>query len=160
VLTVRRAGEDLAMDFPSRPPARCETPAALSAALGRAPRETWQSRDFMAVYDTEDEVRALAPDMNALRALGGFGNIATAPGRDGVDFVSRFFAPAVGVPEDPATGSSHCTLTPYWARRLGKSKLVARQISKRVGDLRCEDLGERVSIAGRAAVYLEGTIEV
>jgi len=158
-LIVRRDGEALAMDFPSRPPDPCPAPAGLAEALGRAPREVGKSRDLMAVYDSEDEVRSLAPDFQAIRALGVFGIIATAPGRD-VDFVSRFFAPLMGVPEDPATGSSHCTLTPYWAKRLGKSRLRARQISSRVGDMECEDRGDRVSIAGRAVLYLEGTIEV
>jgi predicted PhzF superfamily epimerase YddE/YHI9 len=159
LLVVRRDGEALAMDFPSRPPVACEAPGGLVEALGRAPREVWKSRDLMAVYDSEDEVQSLAPNFQAIRALGVFGIIATAPGRD-VDFVSRFFAPLMGVPEDPATGSSHCTLTPYWAKRLGKSRLRARQISARVGEMLCEDLGERVAIAGRAVLYLEGTITV
>ena len=158
-LTVRRDGEGLAMDFPSRPPVACEAAAGLAEALGRPPREVLKSRDLMAVYDTEDEVRGLAPSFDGIRALGVFGVIATAPGRD-VDFVSRFFAPLMGVPEDPATGSAHCTLTPYWAKRLGKSRLRARQISTRVGELWCEDLGERVKISGHAVQYLEGTIEV
>jgi len=158
-LVVRRDGEALAMDFPARPPVACEAPMGLVAALGRAPLEVWKSRDVMAVYESEDAVRSLAPSFDGVRALGVFGIIATAPGRD-VDFVSRFFAPLMGVPEDPATGSSHCTLTPYWAKRLGKSRLRARQVSARVGELLCEDLGERVAIAGRAVQYLEGTIEV
>jgi len=158
-LTVRRDGDDLSMDFPARPPERCDAHAELSAALGATPREVWKSRDLMAVFDAEADVRALAPSFDGIRALGVFGVIATAPGRD-VDFVSRFFAPLQGVPEDPATGSAHCTLTPYWAKRLGRPRLRARQISARVGELRCEDRGERVTIAGRAVKYLEGTIEV
>jgi PhzF family phenazine biosynthesis protein len=159
-LTVRRDGESLAMDFPSRPPSRCETPAGLAAALGKEPCEVWKSRDLMAVFETEDEVRALAPSFDRIRALGVHAVIVTAPGSREVDFVSRFFAPLVGVPEDPVTGSAHCTLIPYWAKRLGKSRLRARQVSARGGELLCEDLGARVSIAGHAVKYLEGTIEV
>ena len=158
-LTVRRAGDDLSMDFPSRPPERCEPPAGIEAALGASPKEMWKSRDLMAVFDTEQAVRAVQPSFDHIRALGGFGLIVTAPG-DEVDFVSRFFAPLQGVPEDPATGSSHCTLIPYWAKRLGRPKLRARQISKRGGEFTCEDRGARVTIAGRAFKYLEGTIEI
>ncbi len=158
-LTVRRAGEDLSMDFPSRPGERCEPPSGLISALGATPGEVWKSRDLMAVFDREQDVRALKPSFDAIRALGVFGVIATAPG-DEVDFVSRFFAPLQGVPEDPATGSSHCTLTPYWAKRLGRPKLRARQLSKRGGEFDCEDRGDRVTIAGHAVKYLEGVIEV
>lgn len=158
-LTVRRGSDDLSMDFPSRPPERCPAPAAMDAALGATPREVWRSRDLMAVFDTEEEVRAIKPSFDVIRTLGGFGVIVTAPGRD-ADFVSRFFAPLQGVPEDPATGSSHCTLTPYWAKRLGRPRLHARQLSTRGGELWCEDRGERVTIAGRVFKYLEGVIEI
>jgi PhzF family phenazine biosynthesis protein len=157
-LTVRRAGDDLSMDFPARPPERCEVPE-LAAALGATPAEVWKSRDVMAVFPAEADVRAIAPSFDRIRALGVFGVIVTAPGRD-VDFVSRFFAPLMGVPEDPVTGSAHCTLVPYWANRLGRSRLRARQISLRGGELACEHRGERVTIAGRAVQYLAGTIEV
>jgi predicted PhzF superfamily epimerase YddE/YHI9 len=159
-LTVRRDGERLKMDFPARPPDRCEAPAGLSEALGHAPREVWKSRDLPAVFDTETEVRALKPSFDRIRALGVHAVIVTAPGSGEVDFVSRFFAPSVGVPEDPVTGSAHCTLVPYWAKRLGKKALCARQVSARGGELLCEDLGERVTMAGRAVKYLEGMIEV
>ncbi len=111
---------------------------------------------WMAVYAREAEVAALAPDMQRLAALER-PVIATAPG-DEVDFVSRFFAPGFGIAEDPVTGSSHCTLAPYWARRLAKSVLHARQISRRGGELRCEQAGERTKIAGRCELYLEGRI--
>ena len=117
------------------------------------------ARDLMAVFGTEADVRALKPSFDRIRAMGVFGVIVTAPG-DEVDFVSRFFAPLQGVPEDPVTGSSHCTLVPFWASRLGRSSLRARQLSARGGELMCEDRGERVGIAGRAVKYLEGTIEV
>ncbi|MBI3453820.1 MAG: PhzF family phenazine biosynthesis protein, partial [Rhodospirillales bacterium] len=133
---------------------------ALTHALGAAPAEVLTARDVLAVFASEDEVRSLEPDMAALAALDGFAVIATAPGRGKVDFVSRFFAPKQGIPEDPVTGSAHCTLAPYWAKRLGKKTLSARQISPRGGELICEDRGERVKIAGRAALYLEGTIHV
>jgi predicted PhzF superfamily epimerase YddE/YHI9 len=113
----------------------------------------------MAVYETEGEVRGLKPDLPLLSAYDTFAVLVTAPGKE-ADFVSRFFAPRQGIPEDPVTGSAHCTLVPYWARRLGKKKLHALQVSARGGELFCEDRGERVSIAGRAVLYLEGTIEV
>ncbi len=158
-LTVRREGADLSMDFPARPPERCDAPAGLNAALGVTPREVWKSRDLMAVFDAEQDVRALAPSFDGIRSLGVFGVIVTAPGRE-VDFVSRFFAPLQGVPEDPVTGSAHCTLVPYWADRLGRPRLRARQVSARGGELRCENRGARVVIAGRAVKYLEGVIEV
>jgi PhzF family phenazine biosynthesis protein len=158
-LVVERGGDLLAMEFPSRVPAECEAPAELAAALGGVPAETFASRDLMAVFETEDEVRSLRPDFAAVTRLHPHAIIVTAPGRD-CDFVSRFFAPAVGVPEDPVTGSAHCTLIPFWSRRLGKRTLHARQVSPRGGELFCEDLGERVIIAGRAAPFLEGTIEL
>ena len=107
-----------------------------------------KARDHMAVYETEEEVAGLDPDMEALRRIDHFAVVATAPGRK-VDFVSRFFAPRLGIPEDPVTGSTHCTLVPYWSRRLGRSRLQARQISRRGGDLFCEDRGDRVHISGR-----------
>jgi PhzF family phenazine biosynthesis protein len=158
-LAVRRTDGRLALDFPARPAARAEAPPALAVALGARPLETWQSRDWMVVLADEDQVRALRPNIEALRAIEAHAFIVTAPGRD-VDFVSRFFAPAVGVPEDPDTGSAHCTLVPYWSARLGKKQLAARQVSARGGRLWCEDRGERVSIAGHAALYLEGAIQV
>jgi predicted PhzF superfamily epimerase YddE/YHI9 len=147
------------MDFPSRPAVRCDPPPGLAEALGKNPSEVWKARDVMAVFDSEHAVRELAPSFDRIRALNVFGLIVTAPGRE-VDFVSRFFAPSFGIPEDPVTGSAHCTLVPYWASRLGRARLTARQVSARGGELRCEDLGERVSMAGRAVQYLEGVIEV
>jgi PhzF family phenazine biosynthesis protein len=160
-LRVRRDGERLALDFPSRPPGAAEDTAhdALAGALGRRPAEALVSRDYLAVYASEADVRALAPDMARVAGLDRMGVIATAPGQD-CDFVSRFFAPAVGVPEDPVTGSAHCTLVPYWSARLGRPRLFARQVSRRGGELWCEDRGDRVLIAGHAALYLTGAIEV
>jgi len=158
-LRVTRGGDLLTLDFPARPPARLEVQPGLVRALGAAPAEAWAARDGMAVYATEDEVLALKPDMEALAALDHFGVIVTAPGRAS-DFVSRFFAPRQGVPEDPVTGSAHCTLVPYWAKRLGKPRLHALQVSRRGGELFCEDRGDRVAMGGRAVQFLEGTIEV
>jgi PhzF family phenazine biosynthesis protein len=159
-LTVSRDGELLALDFPARPPERCAMPEGLAAALGRVPAEVLAARDYLAVYDDAEEITALRPDFAALARLDRFAVIVTAPGPGETDFVSRFFAPARGVDEDPVTGSAHCTLVPYWAARLGKSRLAARQLSRRGGSLRCAFDGKRVTMAGRALLYLEGTIEV
>ncbi len=155
-LAVRRDGDLLALDFPSRPPVRLESVPGLAEALGATPVELWKARDLVAVLGSEAEVRALCPDMAALSAIDAFAVIVTAKG-DEVDFVSRFFAPRKGVPEDPVTGSAHTTLVPFWAARLGRAKLRALQVGPRGGELFCEDRGERVSIAGRAVKVLEGT---
>ena len=158
-LEVTRRGDLFAMDFPARPPEPVATSPGLTAALGRAPRELLAASSYLAVFADEAEVAALAPDMTAIAALDRDGVIVTAAGRE-VDFVSRYFAPAAGIPEDPVTGSAHCVLTPYWAKRLGRDSLHARQISARGGELFCEDRGERVTVAGRAVRYLEGRIFV
>jgi predicted PhzF superfamily epimerase YddE/YHI9 len=118
------------------------------------------ARGYLAVYESQEDVAQLVPDFAALTRLDRFAVTVTAPGEHGIDFVSRFFAPAFGIPEDPVTGSAHCVLTPYWAKRLGKTRLKARQISARGGDLTCELKSDRVVIAGRAVPYLEGTIAV
>ena len=155
VLEVARRGDQLVLDFPSRPPVACETPVGLLEALGLSARSVAKARDHFVVVDSETELAALAPDFQALDKVDCFGAIVTAPG-DSVDFVSRFFTPAAGIPEDPVTGSAHCTLIPYWANRLGKTTLSARQISKRGGDLACELRGDRVAIGGCAVKVLEG----
>ena len=155
-LAVRRAGDLLALDFPSRPPSVLEPVPGLAEALGAEPLELWKARDILALLGSEDQVRALRPDMSKLSEIDAFAVIVTAPG-DEADFVSRFFAPRKGVPEDPVTGSAHTTLTPFWAKRLGKSSLRALQVSQRGGELFCEDRGDRVAIAGRAVKVLEGT---
>lgn len=159
-LIVRREGDLYSLDFPSRPPQRGDVHPRLIEALGTVPLEILAARDYMVVYETEEQVRSLQPNMELLTLVDRFAVIVTAPGSGDVDFVSRFFAPSKGVPEDPVTGSAHCTLIPYWARRLGKTKLHARQISKRGGELWCELRGDRVIMAGNAALYLEGTILV
>jgi predicted PhzF superfamily epimerase YddE/YHI9 len=161
VLTVARQADMLMMDFPARPAVAVEPPAGLLAALGGSPREVLKARDHMVVYGSAAEVAALAPDLGALARIEDcWAAIVTAPGEDDADFVSRFFAPAKGVPEDPATGSSHCTLVPYWAARLGKRELKARQLSRRVGTLFCAQNGDRVAIGGRAVLYLKGEIAI
>ena len=158
-LSVSRAGDVLILDFPSRPAAPCAPPEALRRGLSATPAEVRKARDFLAVFGRAAEVRALKPDFAALRTLDCLGVIATAPGED-CDFVSRFFAPAAGVPEDPVTGSAHCILIPYWAQRLDKTIMEARQVSRRGGELHCELIRDRVQIVGRAALFATGTISI
>jgi PhzF family phenazine biosynthesis protein len=161
-LTVTRDGALYSMDFPSRPPEPVEVYPGLVPALGGKPESVLAARDYFVVYGTEEELRALKPDMPGLMNIDRFAVIATAPGgasgTQPADFVSRFFAPAKGVPEDPVTGSAHCTLIPYWSKRLGKKTLHAYQVSPRGGELWCEDRGERVIISGKAARFFEGAI--
>ena len=158
-LTVAREGELFSMDFPSLARTPLSDLDAAAEALGARPVELYESMDWMAVFESEDQVAALAPDMGKIKALPTRGVIATAPGRE-VDFVSRFFAPRAGIDEDPVTGSAHSISTPYWAERLGKDRLEARQISARGGSLSLQARGERVGIAGRVVPYLEGRIRV
>lgn len=158
-LTVSRRNSMLFLDFPSYPGEAVDCPVALADGLGQAPQEVLEGPNYMAVFGVEADIAALAPDMEMIARLHPRGVIATAPGDD-VDFVSRFFGPSFGVPEDPVTGSAHCMLTPYWAKRLGKTRMEARQISARGGALVCEDRGDRVGIGGNAVMYLEGTITV
>jgi len=159
-LSVERTGEMLALDFPSRPPQPVAAPAVLAEALGVAPREVLAARDLVAVFDREGDIRRMTPDLGKMRRITDwFAVLVTAPG-DTVDFVSRFFAPNAGIPEDPVTGSAHCELVPYWSARLGKKMLAARQLSPRLGVLRCEDRGDRVRIAGNAVLYSRGEIEL
>lgn len=162
-LTVTRADDGfLEMDFPSKPAVEREAPRALIEGLGAEPVEVLAAeRDYLVVFESEDQVRKLKPDFLRLRGLDRLGVIVTAPG-ESADFVSRFFAPSVGVPEDPVTGSAHCTLIPYWADRLerGSERLEARQISARGGHLICHHLGDRVTMAGQAALYLTGEISI
>ena len=158
-LEVERAGSGYAMDLPSQPPAPANPPPGLVDALGRPPSAVLKASWYwLAVYDTEQDVRAVSPDFRALAGLG-VEVIVTAPADDaGLDFVSRMFAPAVGVDEDPVTGSAHCTLTPYWVERLGRNPLRARQVSSRGGELGCELRGERVRLTGDAVLVLEGEL--
>jgi len=158
-LTVTRDGEVFIMDFPVRRPQRMADDPQVAAALGTAPTEVWCDKNIMAVFATQAEVADLAPDMAAVAALESGGVIATASGED-CDFVSRYFAPKAGIPEDPVTGSAHCELTPYWAECLGRAKLNAKQISTRGGELMVELHDERVLISGRVVPYMEGRIIV
>lgn len=158
-LGVLRDAELLSLDFPARPGRPVPVTPELTAALGLQPRELLLARDLMAVLENEAAVRAFRPDAARIATLDGMGLILTAPGEE-CDFVSRFFAPKAGVAEDPATGSSHCTLAPYWAGRFGRTRLSARQLSARGAELSCELRGERVLIGGRCVDYLEGRIRV
>ncbi len=166
VLTVERdaagQGKDsFEMNFPARPPQPCETPVGLLPALGLKNALVMKSRDYLVVVDQAEQVRALAPDIDALsKQDAGVGTIVAAPGEGDVDYVCRFFAPSIGIDEDPATGSIHCTLAPYWAGRLGKDRLRAQQLSIRGGTMGCTIDGDRVKIAGRARLYLHGTLEL
>jgi len=149
------------MDFPSRPPQPCETPVGLLPALGLKAALVMKSRDYLVVVDQAAQVRALSPDIAALAKLdAGSGTIVTAPGEGDVDYVCRMFLPPAGIDEDPATGSIHCTLAPYWAGRLGKDTFRAQQLSIRGGSVQCTIGGDRVKIAGRARLYLHGTLEL
>jgi PhzF family phenazine biosynthesis protein len=159
LLTVKRQGDLLAMEFPARPGVPCEAPASLLEALGVPLEACLLSRDYLVVLHSEEMVKTIVPEMDKLTNLDCLGVIISAPGTR-ADFVSRFFAPKVGIPEDPVTGSAHCTLIPYWADRLGKKKLHALQLSERGGVLFCEHLDDKVKIAGRAVVYLDGFINL
>lgn len=158
-LTVSQSGDVFTMDFPSRPPVPCEVPSLLEQALGVSVLETHISRDLLVLLQSEDAVRSLRPDFALLKQLNVFAVIVTARGTN-CDFVSRFFAPGVGVPEDPVTGSSHSTLIPFWHARLGKKQMTAKQLSARGGTLLCEDCGDRVRIGGTAVCYLRGEINL
>ncbi|MDE0702634.1 MAG: PhzF family phenazine biosynthesis protein [Rhodospirillaceae bacterium] len=164
-LTVTRDGDRLAMDFPAQPPAPIGSAAGIgdvAGAIGVRPEAVLAAPYALAVLDSEEAVRAVRPDFRRVAALDIPELIITAPGAEGgdCDFVSRFFAPTGGIDEDPVTGSAHCILIPYWAERLGKTEMFARQVSARGGALWCALRGDRVSIAGYAAPYLEGTIAV
>jgi len=156
-MTVARSGEGYVMNFPSRPPTPCVAPPELTAGLGAQPAAVLADADYLAVFENEAVVCSLNPDSNLLRKLDLRGVIATAPGIK-TDFVSRFFAPKYGIDEDPVTGSAHCELTPYWARRLGKTILSARQVSRRGGDILCELAGDRVILTGCAVTFMEAKI--
>lgn len=161
-LFVEKDGDLLALDFPSWPPQPVPISQAMVRAFGARPLEAFAGRDLLCVFEHEEAVRTLTPDLAAFHALPYVCNIASAQGRPGggFDFVSRVFCPEAGIPEDPVTGSAHSLLTPFWAGRLGKTRLEAFQASKRGGRLSCELRGHRVRMAGRAALYLRGTIHV
>ena len=158
-LEVTRCDDELAMDFPALATHPVAPPSELLAGLGAEPAAVFADMDYLALFESEAAIRAMAPDMAALARLDRRGVIVTAPG-ESADFVSRFFSPRLGVPEDPVTGSAHCMLAPFWAERLGKATLHARQVSERGGTLHCRVAGDRVLLTGRAVQYLEGMITV
>ena len=158
-LAVSREGSQLVLDFPAQRARPCAIPDGLVEAFGVAPAECLKHDDYLVIFDDQETVVRAAPRMDLLARLDCRGIIISAAGSEH-DFVSRFFAPRVGVPEDPVTGSAHTVLTPYWAARLGKLRLRARQVSARGGELECTLQGERVLIAGHAVKYLEGILEV
>jgi PhzF family phenazine biosynthesis protein len=159
-LPVRRTDTGYVMNFPARATSAIETPQALSDALGVTPMEVLiDPVNFVALLSTAHAVRTLAPDLGAIARLGRAGVIVTAEGDDGYDFVSRYFAPNKGIPEDPVTGGTHCTLAPYWAGRLGRPSFRAFQASPRGGEVRCRVVGDRVELEGDCVFYLEGRID-
>jgi len=158
-LAVWKDEDFLVMDFPSRPATSTDIPDYLADGLGREVESVFKARDLLVVFDSEEEIRDLEPDFNELEKIDCEGIIVTAPGNE-VDFVSRFFAPRMGILEDPVTGAAHSTLTPFWTERMGKNPLRARQISERGGDLWCKQMDDRVYIAGRAALYINGFINI
>jgi|SRR5271165_1650192 len=161
VLSVAQGQDGFEMDFPAMPPTPCETPVDLLPALGLQAAQVMKSRDYLVVVDRAEQVRALSPDFAALAKLdAGRGTIVTAAGEGDVDYVCRMFLPSAGIDEDPATGSIHCTLAPYWAGRLGKDTFRVHQLSVRGGSLQCALDGDRVKIGGRARLYLHGTLEL
>ena len=158
-LSVERRGDILVMDFPSRPPQSVDPPSNLAEMLGCRPVQVLGSRDLFLVLEDEEQVRQLAPDLPAIATLDYLGLIVTAKGGR-CDFASRFFAPRMGIPEDPVTGSAHCSLVPYWSKCLRKKRLHALQVSARGGELFCVDRGARVLARGKAVTYLTGTIRM
>lgn len=158
-LAVTRAGKILELDFPSQNPEKCEIPDDLVRGLGKTPIECYRFEDYIAVFNNESEISSIDPNHEFLEKLDLRGVIVTSRSPT-YDFVARFFAPKYGVPEDSVTGSAYTQLTPYWSRVLGRTRLSAKQISRRGGELTCELRGNRVSISGSAVKYLEGTIEI
>jgi PhzF family phenazine biosynthesis protein len=156
-LFVEKKGTRLEMNFPACPPTPCELSEALIRGLGQRPIEVLSADDYLAVFDSEATVRAITPNQALLGQLDLRGVIITAPGVD-VDFVSRFFAPKFGIPEDPVTGSAHCELAPYWANKLGKNILTATQVSRRGGNITCEVKADRVILSGCAVTFMEAEI--
>ncbi|MEE9226466.1 MAG: PhzF family phenazine biosynthesis protein [Acidobacteriota bacterium] len=165
ILRVRRRDDMMVMSFPVLPPHPCDPPGDLLEGLGKPAKEirfageTERSGNYLAEFASEEEVLSLEPNFDLLGRLERCGVIATAPGRQ-ADFVSRYFVPSFGIAEDPVTGSTHCTLVPYWSERTGKKRLHAVQVSARGGELFCELLADSVEIGGRAVCYMEGTAHV
>jgi len=160
ILTVKQdtAGK-LTLDFPSRPPKHADLTSEITESLGKAPQEVLHSSKLLAVYKSEKDILALAPDFEKMRKLNYDGIIATAPGSN-CDYVLRFFAPKFGINEDPVTGSAQCVLIPYWSNKLNKKQMFSRQLSERTGEIWTEIAGDRVLISGFACIYMQGTIQI
>jgi PhzF family phenazine biosynthesis protein len=160
-LTVHRAGAGYVMDFPARPSERITPPAGLVEALGVVPIEVYATDfNYLAVLESAEVLREISPDMAAIARLDRSAVSVTAPGDGQFDFISRYFAPAKGIPEDPVTGSAHCMLAPYWANRLGKTAFRAFQASRRGGEVICRLRGDRVELEGSCVFFLEGEVEL
>ena len=159
-LIVERNDHLIVLDFPTDIYVQSGIPEVLLKGIGRKSIECYKGQsDYLLIYSSQEEIEQMSPDFNILAEAGDRGVIISAPGKD-VDFVSRFFAPQCGINEDPVTGSAHTTLIPYWSKRLNKSQLTAKQLSKRRGTIYCEDCGSRVKIGGKAILYLKGEIMI
>lgn len=158
-LSVTKNGDLFTLDFPSQKPEPCDAPVELIKGLGKEPLECYRKEDFVAVYECEEDIVEIIPNYEELAKLDLRGVIVTAPSGES-DFVARFFAPKYGIPEDPVTGSAYTQLMPYWAEKMGKSELKARQLSARGGRLQCKLQGNRVQISGAAVKFMEGEIEL
>ncbi len=158
-LAVKKKGDWLEMDFPAQPPTECGTPVEIVKAFEDIPLACLQAADYIVVFEDEEKIVSAKPDLHLLSKLGLRGVAITAPGKE-YDFVTRFFAPRYGINEDPVTGSAFTQLIPYWAERLGKTNLLAKQVSTRGGEVRGRLTGDRVTIAGKAASYMKGTIVI
>jgi PhzF family phenazine biosynthesis protein len=160
-LTVERTASGYVMDFPARPTQPVAVPPGLAEALAAQPLEVaWDGFNYIALLASASDVRRVAPDLAAIARLDSYGVVVTAAGDAGYDFVSRFFAPRKGIPEDPVTGGAHCALAPYWAGRLGRTSFRAFQASQRGGEVLCRLAGERVELEGACVFYLEGKAEI
>jgi PhzF family phenazine biosynthesis protein len=159
ILTVTQKDTLFIMNFPSRPPQLENNIKSVAEALGKKPKSLLRHRDAVAVFDNEEDIKSISPNMEKLKKLDYPAVIVTAPGNK-VDFVSRNFAPKLGIPEDPVTGSAHCELIPYWSKILNKKELFAHQISERGGKLYCTLNEDRVTIGGEAITFLKGKIEI
>jgi len=156
-LNVTRNSDLISLDFPSLPPKISQNPEKIYSAFNIKPIEVLEADDYLLIYDNQQQIKNILPDLNLLKEIDLRGVIVSSKGKD-CDFVSRFFAPKYGIDEDPVTGSAHCTLIPYWSEKLGKKKLHAIQLSKRGGELFCEMKNDRVIISGHAVKYFSGEI--
>ncbi|MFO7807071.1 MAG: PhzF family phenazine biosynthesis protein [Candidatus Moraniibacteriota bacterium] len=156
-LNVKKENRMLAINLPSKKNKKIDIPEILSEALGKKPLEVYESDDLMAIFENEEDIKNLQPDFLKLKEIDTRGIIVTAPGAH-VDIVSRFFAPAIGINEDPVTGSAHTKLTPFWSAKTGKKELSAKQLSNRPGKLICRNNEDYVQLLGNARIYLTGEI--